>query len=130
MEFSELTRLASGHVEARIVQGAVQLGIFDAIGSDSKCSRTLATELDLDPRATELILNALAALELVEKNGALFSLSPVAAKYLVRTSPHYLGGMILFDASLWNCWESLANAVRSGKPVRPPRGSAGARRHR
>ena len=119
MEFSELTRLASGHVEARIVQAAVQLGIFDALGSDSNYSRTLATELDLDPRATELILNALAALELVEKNGALFSLSPVAAKYLVRTSPHYLGGMILFDASLWNCWESLANAVRSGKPVRP-----------
>jgi hypothetical protein len=32
MEFSGLTRLASAHVEARIVQTAVELGVFDAIG--------------------------------------------------------------------------------------------------
>ena len=120
MEFSELGRLASGHVEARIIQAALQLGIFDQIGGSAATeSRSLAASLHLEPRATEMLLNALAALELLEKHDAFFSLAPVAAKYLKRSSPQYLGGMILFDASLWNCWERLPDAVRSGKPARP-----------
>jgi SAM-dependent methyltransferase len=119
MEFSELGRLASGHVEARIIQTAVQLSIFDTIGDGCKSSHAVAAALRLEPRATELLLNALAALKLLEKNGESFSLAPIAAKHLVPTSSHYLGGMILFDASLWNCWEHLADTVRSGKPPRP-----------
>jgi len=120
MDFSELSRLASGHVEARIIQCAVRLGIFDALSERAQDSRTVATTLRVEPAATELLMNALAALELLEKNGELFSLTPVAATHLVRRSPQYLGGMILFDASLWRCWEQLPEAVRTGKPVRPP----------
>jgi predicted O-methyltransferase YrrM len=119
MEYSDLASLASGHVEARIIQAAVQLGIFDAIGDGSDSSRAVAAALHLEPRATEVLLNALAALELLEKNGERFSLAAVATQYLIRTSSHYLGGMILFDASLWNCWERLVDVVRSGKPARP-----------
>ena len=33
MNFSQLMGLASGHVEARIVQSAVEMGIFDALSS-------------------------------------------------------------------------------------------------
>src|SRR5215467_13643794 len=120
MDFSELTRLASGHVEARIIQTAVELRIFDTIGATPKTFRAVAAALELEARATELILNALVALDLLEKNSELFSLAPVATKYLLRNSPQYLGGMILFDASLWTCWEKLADSVRSGKPARPP----------
>ena len=119
MEYSDLANLASGHVEARIIQAAVQLGIFDVIGNGSDDCRAVAAALHLEPRSTELLLNALAALKLLEKNGQSFSLAPVAAKYLLRASPNYLGGMILFDASLWDCWGRLTDAVRSGHPARP-----------
>ena len=54
MEFSDLARLASGHVEARIVQAAVELEIFDAMGNDAFDSGTVATSLNLEPRATEI----------------------------------------------------------------------------
>jgi hypothetical protein len=120
MEFSELTRLASGHVEASIVQAAVQLRIFDCIGCQSLDTPSVASALGLDPKATELLLNALAALDLLHKRNNRYSLAPVSTKHLLRTSPEYLGGMILFDASLWNCWGNLAEAVRSGMPVRTP----------
>ncbi|HZA54970.1 MAG TPA: methyltransferase [Candidatus Udaeobacter sp.] len=120
MEFSELTRLASGHVEARIVQVAVELGVFDAIGNRVMDAGSIASSLGTETRATILLLNALAALRLLEKTGDRFALTPVAAKHLVRSSPRYLGGMILFDASLWNCWENLHKAIRSGRPVRLP----------
>ena len=120
MEFADVARLASGHVEARIVQAAVELGIFDALWGGSINSGTLATTLGLEPRATELLLNALAALKLLEKDSGTFSLATISENYLVRQSPQYLGGMILFDASLWRCWEQLGDAVRTGKAVRPP----------
>jgi hypothetical protein len=49
MEFSELARLATGHVEARIVQAAVKLEIFDAIGNDTFEAGTVAKSLNIEP---------------------------------------------------------------------------------
>ena len=119
MEFSDLARLASGHTEARIVQAAVELGIFDAIGGKVIAARAVADTLHLEPRATELMLNALAALDLVRKQQDRFALTDASSRYLIRNSAEYLGGMILFEASHWRCWERLVEALRSGKAVRP-----------
>ena len=119
MDFTELARLASGHVEARLIQAAVQLGLFDCIGDRSLGAGQIAASLSIDPKATELLLNGLTALSLLEKKGEHFSLSAAARTYLVAQSTKSLCGMIRFDASLWNCRERLADAVRSGKPARP-----------
>ncbi len=120
MEFSDLTRLASGHIEARIIQVAVHLRLFDSLKDRSRDLSSVASLLQTDPRATELLLNALVALGLLEKKEGSFSLTAVSSVYLVTDSPQYYGGMVLFDASLWDCWGALEKAVRAGQPVRPP----------
>jgi SAM-dependent methyltransferase len=120
MNFSQLMSLASGHVEARIVQCAVRLDIFDVFKDTSAPAEPVARQLGLEPAATELLLNALAALKLLIKQNQSFSLAPIARRYLLPNSPQYVGGMILFEDSLWQCWEKLPEAIRSGKPVRPP----------
>ncbi len=119
MNFSELMSLASGHAEARIVQTAVELKIFDALSDSPKTAESLAQELNLDAIATELLLNALAALSLMVKQAEKFSLAKIAEQYLVTSAPRYVGAMIHFDASLWSCWEKLDQALRTGKSVRP-----------
>ena len=119
MDYSDLAKLAGGHVEARIVQAAVELEIFEAIGNHALEATSVADSLDLDPRATELMLNALTALGFLRKRQDRFSLTDVSAKYLKRGAAGYLGGMIRFEASLWHCWTSLSEAIRSGRPVRP-----------
>jgi hypothetical protein len=119
MNFSQLMGLAAGHVEARIVQTAVELAIFDALENSTQTTNGVAHRLQLEPKATELLLNALASLSLLEKHGNEFSLTDAAKTYLLKSSPQYLGGMILFESSLWNCWEKLPDAIRAGKPVRP-----------
>lgn len=111
--------LASGHAEARIVQTAVELKIFDALNGPAKNAAALAHELHLDPAATELLLNALVALRLIQKEAAKYSLTQIAGQYLVTGEPKYVGAMIRFDASLWSCWEQLEQALRTGKSVRP-----------
>ncbi|MGH7817691.1 MAG: methyltransferase [Candidatus Binatia bacterium] len=118
MNFSQLMGLAAGHVEARLVQTAVELKIFDAIEQSPKSAVAIARALNLEPQATELILNALAAVNLLHKESDQFSLAEISKQYLLRSSPEYVGGMIHFDASLWNCWEKLEQALRTGKSVR------------
>jgi SAM-dependent methyltransferase len=120
MEFAELIRLAGGHVEARVIQTAVELAIFDALESSAATAAAVANRLKLEPKATELLLNALASLELLHKRAEYFSLTEAAAKYLLKSSPQYVGAMIRFESSLWTCWEKLPEAIRSGQPVRPP----------
>ena len=120
MDFTELMRLAGGHVEARLTQTALELAIFDALESSVATAEAVANRLKLEPMATELLLNSLASLELLRKQEEYFSLTEAAAKYLLKSSPQYLGAMIRFESSLWSCWEKLPEAVRSGQPVRPP----------
>src|ERR1044071_903703 len=119
MDFFQLMQLASGHAEARIVQTAVELRVFEAFARESRTARALATELSLEPGACELLLNALAALKLLNKPDTMFSLAPAARQFLLESSPQYLGGMIRFESSLWRCWEALPQAIRSGNPARP-----------
>ena len=120
MDFTELMRLAGGHVEARLIQTAVELAIFDALENSAATFEAVANRLELEPKATELLLNALASLELLDKRGGSFSLTESAAKYLLKSSPQYVGGMIRFESLLWSCWEKLPEAIRSGRPARPP----------
>jgi hypothetical protein len=119
MNFTELARLAGGYAEARAIQAAVKLGIFDAL-RDTKDAGGIAAMIHCDPRATEMLLDALVSIGLLKKHASLYSLSEISSTYLLKSSPKYLGGMILFDAALWNDWGQLEEAVRSGKPARIP----------
>jgi O-methyltransferase domain/Dimerisation domain len=120
MDFTELMRLAGGHLEARLIQAAVELAIFDALENSAGTAEAVANRLKLEPKATELLLNALASLELLHKRADYFSLTEATAKYLLKSSPQYVGAMIRFESALWSCWEKLPEAIRSGQPVRPP----------
>jgi SAM-dependent methyltransferase len=119
MNFSQIMALASGHAEARILQTAVSLGIFETLQSVPQTAQEVASKLHLEPKATELLLNALAALEVLDKDRESFSLSDLAKPYLLRSSPRYLGGMILFEDLSWQSWGKLPEAIRTGKPARP-----------
>jgi hypothetical protein len=118
MSFSELMALATGHVEARIVQCALELGIFDALEAAPLGAEPVADALKLNRRAALLLLNALTALQLLTKDAEVFSLTEDARRYLLRSSGQYVGGMLRFEASLWSCWEKLPQAIRSGAPAR------------
>ncbi|MDH3442601.1 MAG: acetylserotonin O-methyltransferase [Deltaproteobacteria bacterium] len=120
MNFSQLMGMASGHVDARIVQTGVELGVFEAMEFSPLNAETIATSLKLNQRGAELLLNALAGLQLLRKESDTFSLTEIARHHLIRSSPRYVGGMIRFDAALWPCWERLPEAIRTGAPTRRP----------
>ena len=119
MDFADLARLAGGYMEARAIQAAVGLSVFEAL-RDRQDASSVARAIRCDLRATELLLNALVSIGLLSKQGLSYSLTEISSTYLVKGSPNYLGGMVLFESSLWKCWGDLEKALRTGKPPRMP----------
>jgi SAM-dependent methyltransferase len=119
MGYFELAKLAGGYVEARAIQAALGLGIFEAL-RDSKNARRTAAATQCDPRATKLLLNAMVSIGLLTLEESVYSLNETSATFLLKDSPKYLGRMISFDSSLWKIWGELEKSVRSGKPARAP----------
>lgn len=120
MEFAELAAMAGAHAEARAIQVALKLGIFELLAQGSQAASAIADTLGTDRRATMLLANAMVALGLLEKNGGNYRLSDAAGRYLVKSSPEYLGGMILFDEAIFPYWAKLEDSIRSGASARSP----------
>ena len=72
MEFRELSRINGGYAEARILQAAVTLGLFDQLDASGRSAAAIAVAAGTEARATELLLNALVAMRLVRKDGDVF----------------------------------------------------------
>src|SRR6266478_3227640 len=119
MDFAELSALASGHAEARAIQTALKLGIFDMLGRSPLDDAALAAAISANRRATALIANAMVALELLDKRADRYSLTEASRRYLLRSSPEYLGGLILFDEAFFQTWTNLEQTIRTGLPARP-----------
>ena len=120
MDFSKLAALAGGHAEARAIQVALKLGLFEVLANDERDAAGLAQALECDRRATSLLANALVALGLIAKRAEHYSLTDSARRFLVESSSEYLGGMILFDEGLWSTWEKLETSLKTGSPARAP----------
>lgn len=120
MDFSELNRLSSGFIASRIIQVAVTIGIFDAIEALGSTTAEIASSINTSPRATELFLNALVAIRLLSKESGKYFNTEITRTYLVKESPRYFGGMIIFEQNLWNTWGRLEQSLRTGMPARRP----------
>jgi len=119
--FTRLAGIAGGYVEARILQAAVSLGVFDAVGAAGDADAASVTAaVGADSRATGLLLEALSAMGLLDRDGPRYRLNDLSANYLTRGSPRDFSGMIRFDALSWDIWGGLEEAVRTGGPARAP----------
>lgn len=112
----DLQQAISGFRESRAILTAIELDIFTAVG-DGADSKTVAEKLGTDPKATESLLNSLAAMELVAKRDVVFSNGPVAARFLEAGSPDDSRAAIMHTVHLWPRWSTLTESVRQGTSV-------------
>lgn len=104
-----------GFARARVINTALEVGVFDALTSGSATSEALAAMLDCDGQVMDVLVAALENLELVEDDGAgHVTLSPVAAAYLVRESPTFLGEHLDEVLQQWDRWAALTSLTRTG----------------
>jgi acetylserotonin O-methyltransferase len=107
--------LIFAHRRSKTAFTAVALGIFDRLSQGALDAATLAGELTANADALERLLDGCVGLGLLEKQGAVYSNSPVGATYLTRSSPDTLAGYILYaDRALYPLWGNLEAAIREG----------------
>ncbi len=94
---------------------AVSMGIFDLLQKAPSTAPEIARRLEANPDAMARLLDACAALGLLEKLDAVYRNAPVAETYLCANSPHTMRGYVRYsDAALYPMWGNLENAVREG----------------
>jgi len=100
--------------ESRLLLTAIELDVFTAVG-DAATAADVATRLGTDPRATEMLLNALVAVGLLCKSEGRFRNSAVAARWLTQGSPESARAALMHVVHLWNKWSLLSECVRKGR---------------
>ena len=115
---AELLRLSGSYWETCALHAGVKLDLFTHL-AESPCKAVeLSSLLDCDERGLTMLLDALVALQLLEKQGEQYLVAESAIHFLDRKSPGYLGHIMMHHYHLVGSWNNLDEAVRSGGPVR------------
>ena len=105
--------------ECKVLLTAVKLDLFGAVAGPAKTPADVSRRLRADPRAVELLMNALVAIGLLRKNGEHFVNAPEAEQCLVKGSPMYAGHLLLLQDAEWENWGKLETTIQTGKsPVK------------
>ncbi len=105
--------------ETKILLTAIKLDLFSALDGRAISSSELACRLTLNDRSLSLLLNALVAMRVLTKQEGRFENTSIAQKYLVKSSPDYVGHLLLLHDSEWSNWGRLEETIRTGvSPVR------------
>jgi predicted O-methyltransferase YrrM len=114
----QLLELSGGYWQTCALHAGVKLDLFSALDDGAATGDELARRSGSDARGITLLLNALAALGLLTKNGDIFTNRADAREFLSRRSPRYIGHIILHHHHLMEAWAHLDVAVRQGHPPR------------
>lgn len=111
---AELLKLSGGYWSACALHAGVKLDLFSHAGTVAELAQATAS----DKRGLEMLLIALTALGLLDKNGERYAPTDFATEYLSPNSPRYLGYIIMHHHHLMAGWAHLDESVRSGLPLR------------
>jgi SAM-dependent methyltransferase len=100
------------------LHAGVKLDIFTLIGSNSLSRGKIAENLGLEERGVTMLLNALAAMDLLNKKQDTYTNTPEALTFLSKDSKQYLGFMILHHHHLAQSWVNMDQAILQGGPIR------------
>ena len=115
-ELRRVGELITGYRSAQLLFAAVSLDLFSAL-REPREAQAVAVERRLDPRACEVLLDALAALGFLVKEHGRYRNAPVAEAALRPDSPASLYHNLRTQHRLSAAWASLADTVRQGAPA-------------
>jgi len=116
-----ILQTAFGFWSSKVLLTAVEFEVFTKLGSQRMTGEKLGVELGLHPRAISDFFDALVAMRFLDRAGegpsAEYFNNSAGALYLDRTSPRYIGGiLVMLNDRLFKYWHDLPEALRTGKP--------------
>jgi len=114
---SRILDLASAFWGSAALLAAVEHNLFGAIDGGAATAAEIATRAGLPLRPTEMLLDAIVALELCTKDGDRYGNAPDAAAFLVPGRPGSLATALGYNTRLFPAWARLAESVRKDAPI-------------
>ena len=115
---TDLLNLSNGYWSTCALHAGVKLDLFTPLSACPFTAPKLAELVGCDVRGLTTLLHALTAMGLVARLDDSYAAAEISAEFLSRTSPRYLGHIILHHHHLMSSWAHLDEAVRSGWPIR------------
>jgi 2-polyprenyl-3-methyl-5-hydroxy-6-metoxy-1,4-benzoquinol methylase len=109
---------------ARSVMAGVRLGVFARLAKGPASVEELGGSLGLSFSGARLLLDSLAALGHVSRDGERYAMTKDARRWLDPASENYIGTFLENSYDFWDWWSHLEDIVRTGKSFeiheRPP----------
>lgn len=120
---TDVLRLARNFMESRILLTASELDLFTLLGDAPLSAGETSERTGADVRALTFLLDALAAMKLVVKEGETYRAAPAVLPALSSSHHDSVLPMVLHAAHLWRRWSRLTDFVMGGKglPAGPAR---------
>jgi len=106
--------LAHHFTESRILLTGAELDLFTLLTPSRLSAREIAEKIKGDLRATTILLDALAAMDLLTKGGERYFCPPPLSRLLSKSSPDSVLPMVLHMNHLWERWSGLTGTVSPG----------------
>jgi SAM-dependent methyltransferase len=113
----QILQMASGYRSACVLGAAAELDIFSILATRQLSAADLAKRLGTDLRATKMLLDALAALGLLQKHEAVYAVPADLRPLLGDGTPQTVLPMVLHNMNIMRSWAQLARVVKSGQPA-------------
>ncbi len=114
----KLLKVSGAYWQSFTLHAAIKLGIFTIIDSGELTAGGIAERLNAKERGVVMLLNALAAMNLLVKKDDRYFNTPSSTSFLSKKSPEYMGHMIMHHHHLALSWLKLDDAVKTGSPMR------------
>jgi predicted O-methyltransferase YrrM len=119
-----ILELARNFMESRILLTGAELDLFTILASAPLSAQDISAMIKGDPRALTILLDALAAMELLSKDAGKYYCPPPVSSLLSKDSPGSVLAMVHHMAHVWQRWSRLTE-IAAGFLPHPGPGSPG-----
>ena len=113
----EILQLMRGFQPVCVLGAAAELDLFTILGEQSQTAEQLAEQTAAEPRAMTVLLDALAALNLLTKQGDRYAVPAALQPLLANDTPETVLPMVLHSMNIMRYWAELAGVVKTGSPA-------------
>jgi predicted O-methyltransferase YrrM len=111
-------QMLTGFFASKTLMAAVEMDVFTKLEGRQATGQELQQLLALESRPAQVFASALVSIGLLEAKNGRFSNSQVAATFLSKKSPAYMGGFVrMCDERLYKAWDYLSWSLANNRPA-------------
>jgi len=114
---NKILELARSFQPVSVLAAAADLDLFDALGADRLTAAAIARRLHCNKRGLTILLDALVALQLLQKQSTRYAVPANIAKILTHDGTDSVLAMAQHQANCLRRWDQLAKVIQTGKPA-------------